>query len=49
MHKWLKDRQGRALTFDDRDHYKRIVAAIEETIVLMEEVDTVITENGGLW
>ena len=49
MHKWLQDRQGRALTFDDRERYKRIAAAIGETILLMEEVDTAITENGGLW
>ncbi len=49
MRKWLQDRQGRTLTFDDLGHYRHIAAAIEETILLMEEVDTAITENGGLW
>ena len=39
MDKWLKDRRGRTLTFDDLDHYQRIAAALEETIGLMEKVD----------
>ena len=49
MEKWLKDRKGRPLSFDDLDHYRRIAASIEETILLMEEVDAAIIENGGLW
>ena len=49
MEKWLKDRQGRALTFDDLGHYRRVAAALQETIQLMQEADTAITENGGLW
>lgn len=49
MEKWLKDRKGRTLSFNDLDHYRRIAAAIEETILLMEEVDAAIIENGGLW
>ncbi|HYT44147.1 MAG TPA: type ISP restriction/modification enzyme, partial [Methylomirabilota bacterium] len=46
--KWLKDRKGRALSFDDIKHYQRIVAALAETIYLMEEIDETI-EMGGGW
>ncbi len=46
-HKWLKDRKGRTLTFDDLKHYQRIVAALAETITLMEQVDEAIEEHGG--
>jgi len=45
--KWLKDRKGRALSFDDVKHYQRIVAALAETITLMEQIDEVIEEHGG--
>jgi predicted helicase len=45
--KWLKDRKGRVLTFDDVRHYQRIVAALAETISLMASVDEVIEEYGG--
>ena len=46
-HKWLKDRKGRVLTFDDIKHYQRIVAALAETITLMANIDEVIEEHGG--
>lgn len=46
-HKWLKDRKGRALSFDDIKHYQRIVAALQETIHLMEEIDETIEMAGG--
>jgi len=46
-HKWLKDRKGRVLTFDDIKHYQRIVAALAETITLMATIDEVIEEHGG--
>lgn len=45
--KWLKDRKGRKLTFDDLAHYQRIVAALAATIRLMAEIDAVIDEHGG--
>jgi hypothetical protein len=45
--KWLKDRKGRALTYNDLKHYQRIVAALAETIVLMEQVDAAIDGCGG--
>ena len=37
--KWLKDRKGRALSFDDLRHYQRVVAALGETIRLMAEIE----------
>ena len=46
-HKWLKDRKGRTLSFDDIKHYQRIVAALQETIQLMTEIDETIEMAGG--
>ncbi len=46
-HKWLKDRKGRPLTNSDKRHYQRVVAALAETITLMQQVDTAIDERGG--
>lgn len=40
--KWLKDRVGRELSFDDILHYQRIIVAITETDRLMNEVDAVL-------
>ena len=40
--KWLKDRVGRQLTYDDLTHYQRIVVALSETIRLMAEIDAAI-------
>ena len=40
--KWLKDRRGRTLTYDDIEHYGRIVTALQETIRLMSEIDAAI-------
>jgi hypothetical protein len=45
--KWLKDRKGRQLTYDDLTHYQHIVSALSETIGLMAEIDAVIEEHGG--
>jgi predicted helicase len=45
--KWLKDRKGRTLSFEDIRHYQRIVAALAETITLMERIDEAIEEHGG--
>ncbi|MCX5819313.1 MAG: N-6 DNA methylase [Deltaproteobacteria bacterium] len=45
--KWLKDRKGRLLTYDDITHYQRIVAVLAETIRLMAAVDEAIAANGG--
>ena len=37
--KWLKDRRGRALGFDDITHYQRIVKILVETDRIMREID----------
>ena len=42
LHKWLKDRKGRTLSYDDQVHYKKIVVALQETMRLMTEVDAAI-------
>jgi predicted helicase len=45
--KWLKDRKGCQLSFNDINHYQRIVAALAETITLMGKIDEVIDSHGG--
>jgi predicted helicase len=40
--KWLKDRRGRQLSFDDLMHYQKVVVALKETIRLMAEIDKAI-------
>lgn len=40
--KWLKDRQGRTLDFDDILHYQKIIVALSETDSLMKEIDKVV-------
>jgi len=37
--KWLKDRDGRALSYDDQAHYRRLLIAQSETLRLLPEVD----------
>ena len=37
--KWLKDRKGRELSFDDILHYQKIIVALTETDRIMKEVD----------
>ena len=36
--KWLKDRKGRTLSFDEIKHYLHIIHALEETMRLMKEI-----------
>ena len=45
--KWLKDRKTRKLTYDDLQHYQKIVVALQETIRLMAEIDSVIEKHAG--
>lgn len=40
--KWLKDRKGRLLTFDELHHYMRVLAALDATISLQGEIDAAI-------
>jgi hypothetical protein len=37
--KWLKDRKGRILTFEDILHYQKIIVALSETERLMNKID----------
>ena len=37
--KWLKDRKGRTLNFDDIQHYQKIIVALTETDRIMKEID----------
>jgi predicted helicase len=43
--KWLKDRNGRTLSFDDILHYQKIIVALSETDRLMQEIDLIGVEN----
>ena len=49
MEKWLKDRKGRVLSFDDLKHYQRMGFALAETGRLMEKIDAAIEDAGGLF
>ena len=49
MQKWLKDRVGRTLSFDDQDHYCRMAAAMGETIRLMAQVDAAIADSASMF
>jgi len=39
--KWLKDRKGRALTYEDIIHYQKIIKSLTETDRLMQQIDAV--------
>jgi hypothetical protein len=42
--KWLKDRKGRELSFEDILHYQKIIVALFETDRLMREIDKISFE-----
>ena len=42
LEKWLKDRKGRSLSYDDVTQCGKIVVALKETIRLMAEIDAII-------
>lgn len=44
LDKWLKDRRGRQLSYDDLTHYQRVVVALQRTMAVMDEVDAAIPE-----
>ena len=44
LHKWLKDRRGRKLSLDEKEHYQKIVVALSETIRIMTEIDAAIPQ-----
>jgi hypothetical protein len=39
--KWLKDRKGRELGYDDILHYQKVIVALSETDRLMKEIETI--------
>jgi predicted helicase len=42
--KWLKDRKGRVLNFEDILHYQKIIVALTETARIMTEIDKIEVE-----
>jgi predicted helicase len=40
--KWLKDRKGRVLSFEDIEHYQKIITALKITIELQRQIDEVL-------
>lgn len=40
--KWLKDRKGRELNFEEILHYQKIIVALTETDRIMKEIDKVV-------
>ena len=42
--KWLKDRKGRKLEFEDKLHYQKIIVALTETDRIMNEIDKIEIE-----
>ena len=45
--KWLKDRKGRTLEYEDIRHYQQIIAILTEIIRIMDEIDSTIIDYGG--
>jgi len=39
VQKWLKDRKGRTLNFEDLTHYQKIIKSLETTIEVMKKID----------
>ena len=39
LDKWLKDRIGRVLSLDDQTHFRKIIAALTETIDIQNRID----------
>jgi hypothetical protein len=46
--KWLKDRRGRALSWDDIGHYQKIVRILSETHRIMREIELPIAAEGSV-
>jgi len=45
--RWLKDRIGRTLGYEEQAEYQRIILALLETRRLMTQIDTSIKQHGG--
>ena len=44
LNKWLTYRRGRQLTYEDLEHFQKVVVALYETIRVMTEIDEAIIE-----
>ena len=42
--KWLKDRKGMMLSFEDVKHYQRIIYVLQQTERIMQEIDALMIE-----
>ena len=42
--KWLKDRRGRQLSYNDLNHYQQVVVALQRTIHIMDAIDETIPD-----
>ncbi|MFA5623765.1 MAG: type ISP restriction/modification enzyme [Bradymonadales bacterium] len=42
--KWLKDRRDRSLSFDEIQHYQKILLAFDETAVLKQKIDSLCVD-----
>ena len=45
--KWLKDRRGRTLSYDDMEHYQAVISALSRTLALQVQIDSTIERAGG--
>ena len=45
--KWLKDRKGRLLSYDDITHYQAVIAALARTLELQAALDDAVDAAGG--
>ena len=45
--RWLKDRIGRTLDYEEQAEYQRIIWALLETRRLMVEIEASINQHGG--
>ena len=43
--KWLKDRKGMTLSFEDVNHYKQIIYVLQQTERIMGEIDEIIGDE----
>jgi hypothetical protein len=42
VEKWLKDRKGCPLSYNDQEHYERVIALLDETRRRMEKIDKAV-------
>jgi hypothetical protein len=44
LEKWLKDRRGRLLSYEELTHYQQTAVALHRTMEIMAKIDGVIGE-----